>query len=119
MTEPTRVPLNGKLSETQRKVLELGHEGLTDKAIAERLKLTMTTVRYHWRQLDLIVPGDWPMRGRAILWWRGAPEHLLYREPRPMRETPPIAPTTSDLLERLRRNVRASQSDGAAGTGGR
>jgi hypothetical protein len=97
MSAPERVPISGHLTPAQWRVIELGHEGLSDGEIATALKVAVSTVRHHWREIGHHIPGDWPMRSRAILWYRGAALALLYR--RPLLE---IHQPKPDLLARLR-----------------
>lgn len=100
-----RAKLHGDLTPHQLRVLELAHLGHKDAVIASKLKVSVTTILYHWREMGTHIPGDWPVRYRAILWYRGAPEHLLYRKPTLPLEIPapaPAKPSLKALLERHR-----------------
>jgi DNA-binding CsgD family transcriptional regulator len=44
-------PLNEPLSERERQIVRLGARGLTDKEIADRLAVSITTVRTYWIRL--------------------------------------------------------------------
>lgn len=66
--QPTAAPVAGELSQREREVLELVCERLDNAAIAEKLKLTVNTVRNHVSRLYAKIGVK--RRSAAVIWAR-------------------------------------------------
>ena len=79
MTGPAieRVRCIPPLTKTQFKVAELLSSGLSVEAVAQRLKVGTTTVKFHVREAASRIPGDLPARFKIIAWHRGAQLQVL------------------------------------------
>lgn len=75
----------GNLSTIQLIILSLlsnGHNyiDISERLVAEGLKVSPSTVKYHVYQAAEKIPGDLPMQMKAVVWYRGAPKEVLTGE---------------------------------------
>lgn len=72
-----RAPTASPVTDMQFVIAVLLGLGLSHAAIAEQLKITLSTVRDHMRRLAARIPGDLTMETKIVAWVRGASLDVL------------------------------------------